>query len=213
MRYSAAVLAAAVSTVSAFPLLGNLGDATSTVGDVTGILSSGDDVGSVGNVLKLVYTLVPLEGGGSPIPSLAVLNGAGSSLFGYTCTSQLTTDLFASVPIDFSQVTKEGTGNFLFNGVTYPVEKTIKNAPGVSCVKSITDALSVVLCEVPLVKGVAFKAIADVKSVTNCLADKVPLLKTVNSGLTSLPFANQLNVLENVPGVSTLVDLLSGTGL
>lgn len=173
MRFSLAMLSVAASAASALPL----------VDTINGLLGGNEVVDTAGDVFHLVWTNIKADN----IVSLSVLDSAAENVLAHTCGDKLIGGVFESVPVDFSQVTPEGLGQFIFNDAQYVVEDTLKAGAGtVQCVhKNLADA-AVLDCVVPVVAGLALPIVSEVSDMVTCLTSGLPLIGDLPV-LASLP--------------------------
>lgn len=81
------------------------------------------------------------------------------------------------MPINFSQVTPEGLGQFVVGDSKYVVEDVLKAGMGeVQCVRRNLEDVAVLDCVVPVAEGLALPIVSDVKDMVTCLTSGLPLV-------------------------------------
>lgn len=173
MRFSLALVAAAASTASALPILDT----------INGLLGGNDVVDTASGVVHVVWTNIKADN----IVSLSVLDSAAENVLAHTCGDKIVEGAFEAMPINFSQVTPEGLGNFVINDAKYVVEDVLKGGVAtVQCVqKNLADA-AVLDCVVPLVAGLTLPIVSEVSEIVTCLTSGLPLIGNLPV-LASLP--------------------------
>lgn len=163
MRFSTAVISALVSTASALPILDT----------VSGLLGGNKAVDNANDVLHVVWTNIKAD----RLVSLSVLDVAAENVLAHTCGDKLVEGAFSAIPIDFSQVTPDGLGQFVFNDAKYVVKDVINGAAGaVQCVHRNLEDVAVLDCVVPVATGLVLPIVSDVKEIVTCLTSGLPLL-------------------------------------
>ena len=134
-------------------------------------------------VVHVVWTNIKADN----IVSLSVLDSAAENVLAHTCGDKIVEGAFEAMPINFSQVTPEGLGNFVINDAKYVVEDVLKGGVAtVQCVqKNLADA-AVLDCVVPLVAGLTLPIVSEVSEIVTCLTSGLPLIGNLPV-LASLP--------------------------
>ncbi|KAL2206366.1 hypothetical protein CC79DRAFT_1369786 [Sarocladium strictum] len=163
MRFSLALVAAAASTATALPILET----------INGLLGGNSAVEKANDIVHVVWTNIKADN----IVSLSVLDSAAENVLAHTCGDKIVDGVFKAMPINFSQVTPEGLGNFVINDSKYVVQDVLKGGAGaVQCVqKNIADA-AVLDCVVPVVAGLSLPIVSEVSDIVTCLTSGLPLI-------------------------------------
>lgn len=165
MQFSVALLSALATSASALPLLNVVTDLLKT-----------PTLPLAENTVHVVWTSVKAD----HLVSLSVLDGAAKTVLAHTCGDKLVTGVFETVPIDFSQLSPDGLGQFVFNDATYQVKDVLSGAVAeVSCVHQSLKDGAVLDCVLPVVgklKDVTEPLVSGVEDTLTCLTSDIPLI-------------------------------------
>lgn len=167
MRASVAFLSVVATTATALPILDTVGG---LVSNLLGKIPSG---AAPEDVLHLVWTNVKAD----EVLSLSVLDGAAENVLAHTCGDKLIEGAFNAVPVDFSQVTPEGLGSFVYGDAVYEVEQVLAGGVAtVACVQKNLPDTAVLDCVVPVVAGLVLPVVSEVTEIVTCLTSDLPLI-------------------------------------
>ncbi|KAH8178618.1 hypothetical protein LIA77_00137 [Sarocladium implicatum] len=164
MRFSTALISIlATTTASALPILDT----------VNNLLGGNSALESTNDAVHLVWTNTKAD----HLVSLSVLDRAAENVLAHTCGDKLVEGVFSDLPINFSQVTPEGLGQFVVGDAKYVVKDVLSGGAGaVQCVHRNLEDVAVLDCVVPVASGLVLPIVSDVKDMVTCLTSGLPLL-------------------------------------